>query len=234
MHTNETTHFQLPIFVANDTPAWLVDWNGAMNDIDSALYSIQQGSGTIATDLATVQTNLTTLEGIVESQGTSISSLASALTSAQGTINTITSLIGNGVPTTTDKTIIGAINEINEKVDDYGEVVIASVTADGVKTFSQLANELYSLISDLSQDKINASHLVYGSDSLAFRHKGSNLYSFSTCTMAGGAVYISQIDIASTASEFTVASVANGGTVSISTSNSSAVAPSGAVLKIVR
>ena len=155
MHTNETTHFQLPIFVANDTPAWLVDWNGAMNDIDSALYSIQQGSGTIATDLATVQTNLTTLEGIVESQGTSISSLASALTSAQGTINTITSLIGNGEPTTTDKTIIGAINEINADVSQLNSDLTerGSLTTLATETSVQSKNVIQKTVADISDFK---------------------------------------------------------------------------------
>ena len=140
MHTNETTHFHLPVFVANDTPAWLVDWNGAMNDIDSALYSLQQGTGTISTDLATLQANLTTLEGIVESQGSSVSSLASTLTSVQGTVNTITSLIGNGEPTTTDKTLIGAINEINADVSqlnsDLSDIIAVTNEAFSSETFT--------------------------------------------------------------------------------------------------
>ena len=189
MHTNETTHFQLPIFVANDTPAWLVDWNGAMNEIDSALYSIQQGSGTIATDLATVQANLTTLEGIVESQGTSISSLASALTSAQGTINTITSLIGNGEPTTTDKTIIGAINEINSEVNasyNFGTAVdITNVTSsspyvapsDGV---IELSGGNYGFIIRVRIDGVrvacDSGVETYAGSSIAPVRKGQSVY----------------------------------------------------------
>lgn len=40
--TNTTTHYNLPIFIETDKPAWLVDFNGAMNAIDNALYANAQ------------------------------------------------------------------------------------------------------------------------------------------------------------------------------------------------
>ncbi len=35
--TNTTTNYSLPIFVGSDKPAWLVDFNGAMNAIDAQM-----------------------------------------------------------------------------------------------------------------------------------------------------------------------------------------------------
>lgn len=40
--TNHTTHYNLPVFVETDKPAWLVDFNGAMNAIDAAIYANAQ------------------------------------------------------------------------------------------------------------------------------------------------------------------------------------------------
>ena len=114
--TNVTTYYEFPVFVGSDKPAWLVDWNGAMNAIDSAIHEAKAEADANATNIASIQSSVSSLAGSVESQGASITSLTQSITSLQGTVNTITALIGNGEPTTTDKTIIGAINEINAKI----------------------------------------------------------------------------------------------------------------------
>lgn len=36
-HTNETTNYELPIFIDTDKPSWLNDFNGAMTDIDTQM-----------------------------------------------------------------------------------------------------------------------------------------------------------------------------------------------------
>lgn len=115
--TNVTTYYKFPVFVGSDKPAWLVDWNGAMNAIDSAIHEAKTEADANATNIASLQSSVTSLSGSVESQGSSITSLTQSLTSLQGTVNTITSLIGNGEPTTQDKTIIGAINELKADID---------------------------------------------------------------------------------------------------------------------
>ena len=115
--TNKTTYYELPIFASTDSPKWLVDWPDAMNKIDSAIHQISLQSGTSATDIANLQSSLESLSGTVTSQGSQITSLSGNITALQGTVNTITSLIGNGEPTTTDKTIIGAINELKADID---------------------------------------------------------------------------------------------------------------------
>ena len=115
--TNLTTYYRFPIFVGSDKPAWLVDWNGAMTALDTAIHEAKAEADANATDIATLQSSVLSLSGSVESQGSSIITLTQSLTALQGTVNTITSLIGNGEPTTQDKTIIGAINELKADID---------------------------------------------------------------------------------------------------------------------
>lgn len=114
--TNSTTHYELPVFIATDKPAWLVDWNGSMNSIDAGIYEAKAAADTAAAGVAANASDISTLSSTVTTQGSSLSTLSENLTTLTGAVNTINSLIGNGEPTTTDKTIIGAINEINAEI----------------------------------------------------------------------------------------------------------------------
>ncbi|MBR5215967.1 MAG: hypothetical protein IKV80_07065 [Bacteroidales bacterium] len=129
--TNSTLNYQLPQFIATDKPAWLVDFNGAMSDIDTAIKEAKTAGDNAQSTANTNATNIQTLDGTVTSQGTAIGTLTTSVAGNTGSINTINSLIGNGEPTTTDKTIIGAINEINSKV---GDVEADDVSFDNANT----------------------------------------------------------------------------------------------------
>ena len=152
--TNKTTHYELPSFIASDKPAWLVDWNGAMAAIDAAIYEAKTSADTAGTDVTQIQSDLTTLAGTVTTQGTTLTTLTSSLTTLTGTVNTITSLIGNGEPTTTDKTIIGAINELHADITGGGTQEISAANVSYNNTSSQLQasnvqnaiDEVYNLI----------------------------------------------------------------------------------------
>ena len=209
--TNKTAVYELPIFLGTDVPSWLTDWNGAMGDIDTAIAAAKAAAdaaastaGTAATDIVTINGQITSLQNTVGTHTTQIGTIS-------GNINTINSLIGNGTPTTTDQTIIGAINELHTNQGDLtdltttdksslvaaineaaqggggspaasavsydntgsgltatnvqdaideiaGEIGVETVkvTADGVKSFATLLNELYALIdrSKLTKDTV--------------------------------------------------------------------------------
>ena len=130
--TNATTNYSLPLFIGTDKPAWLVDFNGAMTAIDAQMK-------TNATDIQANTTSISGLSTTVSAHTTSISTisgeittLSTGLNTAQGNINTINSLSGNGEPTTTDKTLIGAINEIYAMITGGGttEIQAANVSYD--------------------------------------------------------------------------------------------------------
>ena len=131
--TNATTYYELPVFIATDKPAWLTDWNGAMNAIDTAIKealtageNAQTTANTATTSIATINDSLTTIN-------TSLTTLTSTVTGLVGSVNTINSLIGNGEPTTSDKTLIGAINEIYGMITGGGggnEIQASNVVYD--------------------------------------------------------------------------------------------------------
>lgn len=98
-----------------------------MNAIDTAIHTAQATAdgaqttaGTATADIATINASLSTITS-------NITSLTTTVNGNTGSINTINSLIGNGQPTTEDKTLIGAINEIYAMIGGG-----TSVTADVV------------------------------------------------------------------------------------------------------
>lgn len=124
--TNHTTNYELPIFVGSDKPAWLVDWNGAMTAIDTAIHTAEGKADQAGTDIGGIESSISTINSTLTSINNAVSQLRLDTNANTGSINTITELIGNGTPTTTDKTIIGAINEINANVVSSGADVNAS------------------------------------------------------------------------------------------------------------
>ena len=128
--TNATANYNLPLFIGTDKPAWLTDWNGAMNAIDGAIANIASAEGGTATSLATLTSTVEALSGTVSGHTTSINTLTTAVSGNTGAINTINSLIGNGQPTTTDKTIIGAINELHAEIGGGSSVTASAVSYD--------------------------------------------------------------------------------------------------------
>lgn len=118
--TNETQNYHLPQWVGSDKPTWLVDLNGAFSAIDTGMAATQAQSD--ATDLVVAghTSAISGLQSTTSDQGSAITGLRTDVDHNTGDISTINSLIGNGVPTTTDKTIIGAINELNEEIQTSG------------------------------------------------------------------------------------------------------------------
>lgn len=71
--SQHTTNYNLPIFVASDTPKFLTDFNGAMNKIDSAIKTVDDktADGTEALETAeTANNNATQAKSTAESANT--------------------------------------------------------------------------------------------------------------------------------------------------------------------
>lgn len=156
--TNSTTYYQLSQFIATDKPAWLQDYNGDMLKIDTAINGakVAADAAQLAADAA--QGDATTALGSIAIMSDDISAIQLALGTAVGNINTINSLIGNGTPTTTDQTIIGAINEINDTVSELPNQYVVvdtnqtvTVTSDGTKTVAELCKDLADAIITYAQ-----------------------------------------------------------------------------------
>ena len=113
--TNKTTNYELSQFIGSDKPAWLVDYNGDMSRIDNQMKANADAAASAASQASSAGTAASGAADGVQALNTQINGvggIASDLVTVQGSINTINSLIGNGEPTTQDKTLIGAINEL--------------------------------------------------------------------------------------------------------------------------
>ena len=143
-YTNTTSHYSLPQYVATDKPKYLTDFNQTMEAIDTQMYTNAQAAATADGKAVTAKD---TADGAVSSIATlntqingdvsdpSDRGLAGDVSDNSGAINTINSLIGNGTPTTTDKTIIGAINEIYADITGGGtDVTAANVSYDNTSS----------------------------------------------------------------------------------------------------
>ena len=175
--TNATANYNLPLFIGTDKPAWLTDWNGAMNAIDGAIANIASAEGGTATSLATLTSTVEALSGTVSGHTTSINTLTTAVSGNTGAINTINSLIGNGQPTTTDKTIIGAINELHAEIGGGSSVTASAVsynntvsgmTADDVQeAIDELKSAIDAIVVPASTFEIVRGTLTAGQTSVA-------------------------------------------------------------------
>ena len=121
--TNTTANYNLSQFISTDKPAWLQDYNGDMLKIDTAINAAKLAADSAGNAASAAQNDATTAINNVSSLSSTVSSLNTAVGNINGTLNTITSLIGNGTPTTTDQTIIGAINELHANQGDLNNLV---------------------------------------------------------------------------------------------------------------
>ena len=149
--TNSTPIINLPLFIGTDKPAWLTDWNGAMNTIDSAIAALQTAEAGTATSLASLAQSVEALSSTVSQHTTAIQTVTTATATNTGSINTITSLIGNGEPTTEDKTIIGAINEIYAEIGGGSSVLASAVSYDNTSS-GLTADDVQEAIDELKAD----------------------------------------------------------------------------------
>lgn len=139
--TNKTANFNLTQFLGSDVPSWLTDYNGDMAKIDAGMTANQTAAATAQATASgadskadTAIANAAAVQALIDTPNTG---LADRVSDVEGDINTIQSLIGNGEPTTTDKTIIGAINELNEEIGQIapgGDVEADDVVYDNTSS----------------------------------------------------------------------------------------------------
>ena len=141
--TNKTSNLELSQFIGTDSPKWLTDYNSDMQKIDTGVAAVQTQAN--ATDLV-VSGHTSSIQSNTQSitdQQTAITALRTDVTAAQGSINTINELLGSGEPTTSNKTIIGAINELAAEIQPSGGVSASSVSYDNTTSGLTATNVQY-------------------------------------------------------------------------------------------
>lgn len=125
--SNGTDNYNLPLFIATDKPAWLLDWNGAMVAIDSLLKQIDSKASVSESELEALKVQ-------IESANNAISGL-------QESTNSLTT---NVAGLTAD--VVQAVKD----VDAMQETVVQ--LSESVKTLETKVNENKTKITKMSED----------------------------------------------------------------------------------
>lgn len=153
-HTNSTANLALPQFIGTDKPTWLGDVNGAFSAIDSYVGTNDAAVAAAASDASSAVSQAASAVNTANTANTTAGNASTAANNAVGVANNAVAIAGTvdskvgllANLNTTDRTsIVNAINEVNNK-----DALIVSITADGVKTFKQICEELYTYIADMT------------------------------------------------------------------------------------
>lgn len=138
--TNETTNYKLPLFIDNDQPTWLGDFNGAMNKIDTDMNTVGANASTALSAANNAVNRVgqveTTIAG-VQSTANNAYSLSAANEKAIDTLDAKVTQLGTKFPITSNNLSNGAVTAA--KLD---QTAIAAMWAGlTVKRFSSADNK---------------------------------------------------------------------------------------------
>lgn len=139
--TNSTTHYNLSQYIATDKPTYLVDYNGDMLKIDTAIYNAMSKATDNETHIGTMN-NLTTTEksnlvGAINEVNTQVGTNTGNISQNTLDISANSTKIGSLVDlATTYKTnLVGAINEVKAE---------ANINKDNIEKFNFTNFKTYS------------------------------------------------------------------------------------------
>lgn len=71
--TNNTTNFNLPLFIGSDKPAWLTDWNGAMTTIDTKMQEVKTEAASASTESGSNTQSINQINSTLQALNSTIS-----------------------------------------------------------------------------------------------------------------------------------------------------------------
>ena len=178
-HTNETVNYRLSQFVGTDIPNPLVDYNGDMEKIDTAIKNVadsavseggritaletQNGSEVLTTtaqtltgavnelddEVGTIDTRLTTAEGKITADEGTLATAVGNISTLSGKVSALETKVGNAVLTTTASDCSGAINELDAQDGVLGSMITALETQNGSEVLQTVAQTLSGAINEL-------------------------------------------------------------------------------------
>lgn len=136
-HTNQTPNYHLPQFIGTDKPAWLVDFNQAMSDIDTQMKANETASGTAEADAQSALSGVSALNSQVGGIQTSVTALETAqpldeaqietnrqniATNAQNIVDLDNRMGHTSISGIGDGSATGAIKAVDDKVGDLADL----------------------------------------------------------------------------------------------------------------
>ena len=178
-HTNETVNYGLSQFVGTDIPNPLVDYNGDMEKIDTAIKNVadsavseggritaletQNGNTPLETTAQTlsgavneintavggIDTRLTTAEGKIVGDESTLATAVGNISTLSGKVSALETKVGSAVLTTTASDCSGAINELDAEDGVLGGKITALETQNGSEVLLTVAQTLSGAINEL-------------------------------------------------------------------------------------
>ena len=178
-HTNETVNYRLSQFVGTDIPNPLVDYNGDMEKIDTAIKNVadsavseggritaletQNGSEVLTTTAQTlsgavneldgevggIDTRLTTAEGKITADEGTLATAVGNVSTLSGKVSALETKVGSAVLTTTASDCSGAINELDAEDGVLAGKITALETQNGNEVLLTVAQTLSGAINEL-------------------------------------------------------------------------------------
>lgn len=178
-HTNETVNYHLSQFVGTDIPNPLVDYNGDMEKIDTAIKNVadsavseggritaletQNGSEVLTTtaqtlsgavneldgEVGAIDTRLTTAEGKITADEGTLATAVGNISTLSGKVSALETKVGSAVLTTTASDCSGAINELDAEDGVLAGKITALETQNGSEVLLTVAQTLSGAINEL-------------------------------------------------------------------------------------
>ena len=185
-HTNETVNYHLSQFVGTDIPNPLVDYNGDMEKIDTAIKNVadasagyasdiadlevQNGSETLTTtaqtlsgavneldaDTSDLNTRLTTAEGKITADEGTLATAVSNISTLSGKVSAVETKVGSAVLITTASDLSGAVNELKGEIDGAGSSLTSRVVALETQNGSEVLQTTAQTLSGAINELYNA------------------------------------------------------------------------------
>lgn len=152
--TNSTPNYGLPIFIDTDKPSWLVDWNGAMTELDTVIKEISTSEEANKNLISTANANIAKINNIIEEIQAYNTALTNRVVTLEGKSNNLESEYNTVINDLQAQNRLvlqlqEAINTINTELDNLTNNVIPPIKG-GLDSLTKIVN-----VNKNAQDIIN-------------------------------------------------------------------------------
>ena len=142
--TNSTPNYGLPIFIGTDKPSWLVDWNGAMTELDTVIKEISTSEEANKNLIATANANIAKINNIIEEIQAYNTALTNRVVTLEGKTNKLESEYNTVINDLQAQNRLvlqlqEAINTINTELDNLTNNVIPPIKG-GLDSLTKIVN----------------------------------------------------------------------------------------------
>lgn len=152
--TNSTPNYGLPIFIDSDKPSWLVDWNGAMTELDTVIKEISTSEESNKNLISTANANISKINNTIEEIQAYNTALTNRVVTLEGKTNKLESEYNTVINDLQAQNRLvlqlqEGINTINTELDNLTNNVIPPIEG-GLDSLTKIVN-----VNKNAQDIVN-------------------------------------------------------------------------------